>query len=373
MKRPLPFVGIDDFAFKKRMNYGTIFIDLETKKPIDLLISRNQIPVTEWLKNHPEIKLITRDGSKTYAKAVTEASSTILQVGDRWHILHHLFEAIKKTIFNLIPAKWTPIPNDKTIVKEEKGKPFRKSDYERVQNEDKRWARIQRVQSLYEQGYTKAAIGSKLDLSRGTIYADLRQKEKPNHQRGSPYQRYRPLVQTLLLESQTGDQIAAACRLKGYTGSRSTLNKIIAEERHSTQQEKSKTFSFRQKVIQVIWDFKNENHIERIDQLHPDLLESFPSIKNLDKLVQSFRNLFSEKRSERLVDWLKDYDHIDFPFIKIFIRGIQQDINAVMLSIQEPWSNGPVEGHVNRLKTIKRMMYGRAGFQVLKNRVLYQF
>ncbi|WP_445683437.1 transposase [Sporosarcina sp. FSL K6-6792] len=95
-RSPLPFVGIDDFAFKKRMTYGTIFIDLQTKRPVDLLETRNQIPVTEWLNNHPEIKLITRDGSKTYAKAVTEASSSILQVGDRWHILHQLFEAIKK-------------------------------------------------------------------------------------------------------------------------------------------------------------------------------------------------------------------------------------------------------------------------------------
>ena len=71
-------MGIDDFAFKKRMTYGTIFIDLQTKRPIDLLETRNQIPVTKWLKNHPEIELITRDGSKTYAKAVTEASTAIL-------------------------------------------------------------------------------------------------------------------------------------------------------------------------------------------------------------------------------------------------------------------------------------------------------
>lgn len=76
---------------------------------MDLLETRNQIPVTEWLKDNLEIELITRDGSKTYAKAVTEASLTILHFGDRCHILHQLFEAIKKTNFNLIPAKWTPI------------------------------------------------------------------------------------------------------------------------------------------------------------------------------------------------------------------------------------------------------------------------
>ncbi|MBE1557204.1 transposase, partial [Sporosarcina limicola] len=95
--------------------------------------------------------------------------------------------------------------------------------------------------------------------------------------------------------------------------------------------------------------------------------------KELDELVQKFRNLFTEKKSEKLVDWLEEYEQMDYSFIQAFIRGVQQDMSAVMLSIQEPWSNGPVEGHVNRLKTIKRMMYGRAGFQVLKNRVLYEF
>lgn len=100
----LPFVGIDDFAFKKRMTYGTIFVDLITKKPIDLLDTRKQEDVTAWLKSHSNITLITRDGSKTYAKAVTEASPSIIQVGDRWHILHQLFEAVKKTIHGVVPV-----------------------------------------------------------------------------------------------------------------------------------------------------------------------------------------------------------------------------------------------------------------------------
>lgn len=283
------------------------------------------------------------------------------------------FRSDKKTVFSLIPAKWTPIPIDKIVVKEEKEKPFRKSDYQRLQNEEKRWARIQHVHSLYKQGYKIAAIKRKLHLSRGTVYADLRLTEKPNHQKDSLYQHYHPLIHALVLDSQTGDQIEQACHSEGYRGSRSTLNKMIAEERRNIGRGKTKAFSFRQKIIQVIWDLKKGDHMERIHQLHPKLLEGFPKIKELDELVQNFRNLFTEKRSEKLVDWLEKYEQIDYPYIQSFIRGIQQDMDAVTLSIQEPWSNGPVEGHVNRLKTIKRMMYGRAGFQVLKNRVLYEF
>src|SRR5699024_3815922 len=104
--RSLPFVGIDDFAFKKRTSYGTILINLKTKKPIDLLNSRARDKVMEWLKLHSNIKLITRDDSRTYAKAITQVSEDILQVGDRWHILHQLFEAVKKTMTGVIPLRW---------------------------------------------------------------------------------------------------------------------------------------------------------------------------------------------------------------------------------------------------------------------------
>lgn len=178
------------------------------------------------------------------------------------------------------------------------------------------------------------------------------------------------MIRGLLSENKTGNQIEKICRSKGYTGSRSTLNTIIAKERQNLVKGRPKSFSFRQKIIQVFWDFKRADcHMERINHLHPALLKTFPEIKELDDLIRSFRNLFTARKSEDLAKWIKKYEQLDFPFI----QGVRQDLDAVTLSIQELWSNGPVEGHINRLKTIKRMMYGRAGFKVLKNRVLYRF
>ncbi|MDN7247101.1 transposase [Planococcus shenhongbingii] len=93
----------------------------------------------------------------------------------------------------------------------------------------------------------------------------------------------------------------------------------------------------------------------------------------LDELVHSFHQLFQDKKSEGFMAWLEKQERGTFSFIQTFVQGILQDLSAVKLSIEQPWSNGPVEGQVNRLKMIKRMMYGRAGFQVLRNRVLYQW
>lgn len=290
-------MGIDDFAFKKRFAYSTLFIDLQTHKPVDLLNTRQPEGVTKWLETYPAIELITRDGSKTYAAAVTEASLDIVQVADRWHLLHQLFEAVKKTIYRLVPAKWTPPSRKESVVPTVKADlPLRKSEVQRIQNEEKRWTRIQEVHSLYQEGYSITVIARKLHLSRGTVYADLRQTEKSNHQRASPYDRFRLLIRSLIQEEQTVKKIEDACRAEGYQGSLSTLNALVAEVRREVRQKKSAAISLRQKVIHVIWDFKKGNHRERLHELHPALLKTFPQLKKLDELVHSFRKLFNEKR-----------------------------------------------------------------------------
>lgn len=170
------------------------------------------------------------------------------------------------------------------------------------------------------QGFQAMAIARELGISRGTVYSDLRQTGRPNHQRGSPYEKYRPLVHSLVKKGQTAKMIEEKCRKEGYTGSITTLNTMIAKERKKIERKGKEAFSFRQKILSLIWNPDNKDSLDEIAE---------------DK------------------------------FIRSFINGICQDLDAVKLGIREPWSNGPVEGHVNRLKTIKRMMYGRVGFDVL--------
>ena len=367
-------MGIDDFAFKKRFTYGTLFIDLQTHKPVDLLNTRQPEGVTNWLKTYPFIKLITRDGSKTYAAAVKKASPAILQVADRWHLLHQLFEALKKTVFALLPAAWAPPSSRKsTSPTDEVNLKLRKHERLRIQNEEKRWRRIQHVQSLYKEGYTKTEIHERLNISFGTVRNDLRKTEKPKLRRASAFQRFRPLIRSLIQEKRKSSYVEEICRSEGYEGSVSTLNNMISEERKQLKQGRPVTISIRQEVLRVLWNVKKENHCDRFQKLHPNLLDTFPQIMELDELVHSFRQLFKDKKAEQLMVWLKKQEQGTFSFIQTFIQGILQDLSAVKLSIEQPWSNGPVEGQVNRLKMIKRMMYGRAGFRVLRNRVLYQW
>ncbi len=79
-----------------------------------------------------------------------------------------------------------------------------------------------------------------------------------------------------------------------------------------------------------------------------------------------------ERTGEQLDSWLKRVETSQLPAFQTFVTGVHKDQEAVLAGLTLPWSTGPVEGHVNRLKLIKRSMYGRAEFDLLKLRVLHQ-
>lgn len=95
-------------------------------------------------------------------------------------------------------------------------------------------------------------------------------------------------------------------------------------------------------------------------------------VRVLHTLLQSFLQMVRERKSEQLASWLLQAEQSAIPELKSFVVGIQRDRSAVEAALRLPWSQGPVEGHVNRLKTLKRQMYGKAGFALLRQRVLHR-
>lgn len=98
-------VCLDDFAVKKRYSYGTIMVDLDSHRIIDILDSREKEPVIDWLRNYPNLKIVSRDGSQIYASAITEVHPGAIQISDRFHLLKNLSEAVEKYMLRLFPAR----------------------------------------------------------------------------------------------------------------------------------------------------------------------------------------------------------------------------------------------------------------------------
>ncbi|OZI11419.1 hypothetical protein CEW92_11705 [Bacillaceae bacterium SAS-127] len=368
----IPFVGIDDFAFKKRFRYGTIFVDLITHQPIDILPTRDRIKVTEWLHSHPEIQIISRDGSPSYARAASDAIPKAIQVGDRWHILHQLFETIKKQLSLLLPAKWKTSPvgprKNNTVTR-----PLSKKDRYRKANEEKRWKRIQIVQRMRAEGVSIQSIANELQIDRKTVYADLNTTSKPSHRRHSKYDKWRPRIRNLLTKRLPGRKITEICQSEGFTGSHSTLSHLISDEKRNMEKSETIVLSLRQKALLAIWEESDEKFEAALITLHPKLPQMFPELLELRAFVSGFRQLFVLKERSGLRKWLIKHRNTGFVHLQSFIRGIKSDLKATWYATILPWSNGPVEGQVNRLKMIKRMMYGRGSFEVIRNRLLFRW
>jgi len=98
-------ICVDDFAIRKRFSYGTVMVDLETHRIIDLIPTRNTEEVRAWLATYPNIEVISRDGAQIYANASEKSHPGIVQVSDRFHMIKGLTEAMTKYIIREFPAR----------------------------------------------------------------------------------------------------------------------------------------------------------------------------------------------------------------------------------------------------------------------------
>jgi transposase len=167
--------GVDDFAFKKGHTYGTILVDLEQRKPLDLLADRQGETLEVWLRAHPGIEILTRDRSSVYAAAMTAACPEAIQVADRWHLLKNLSEQLERlldsqwtlihqTTLEIIPLRSVQRPDLSALIAE-----LQQANVGEDLPKGKRYSKYQQVKRLQEEGHSIRAIARHLAMARRTV------------------------------------------------------------------------------------------------------------------------------------------------------------------------------------------------------------
>jgi transposase len=382
-------LGVDDWAKRKGQRYGTILVDLEQGEIVDLLGDRTAETLAAWLKHHPEIEIVSRDRSQTYAEAITKAAPQAEQVADRWHLLKNASEALFKILQqeHSLLQKYLNPPSKTTQVGTEDVKTARR-DPDLTPAEQRRQERIELAQQLHGQGWSQKRIAQKINIHPKTVRRYLRFScaKTKRLQKGRLIDPFRPyLLQRWNEGCHNATQLLREIQPQGFEGHQTIVLDAIRQFRKASglapkvRQAVTKPLpadllrqppSLRALAYFVFQRPENRSieHEKLISQIGSEQLKLGSAID----LARSFAAMVRQRQVDELDGWLAQAEQSQYRIWKNFAAGLKQDEKAVRAALKYAWSNGPTEGHINRLKCLKRLMYGRAKDDLLRQRVLWQ-
>ncbi len=376
-------LGVDDWAFRRGSIYGTLLLDLETHTPVDLLPDRTAETLAEWLLAHPGVQLISRDRAGEYARGARKGAPKAIQVVDRFHLTKNLSEVVERILSHhrqaLRQIRFVPMsPRSASPLAVRYLRPDRKLRSQEVLQA--RLARAEQIRALVAQGMTQLAIARRLHLNRKTVALYAKAPSIVPVSRPARAGILAPFTRYLSARWQEGERNGVGLYRElvsqGYTGSRMTVERFLLGLRDLEKQgQLPAVFSAvvemtPHRAVGLLLKRSEERTQEetqallRVGQIHPDLART-------QLLMHQFLQMLRERHGEELDPWLAAAFHSGVPEWRTFVRKLRQDHAAVQAGLTLKWNNGPVEGHINRLKFLKRSMYGRANFDLLRFRVLH--
>lgn len=368
-------------------------IDIESRKIVDILESRDYEEVKEWLKTFPNIEIVSRDGSITYNKAIKDAHPKSIQISDRFHILKNLTDYCKDYIKRILNRK-VEVERLESTNKQEILKLKEKYKFET------KWELILRVKELRNLKYTVNDIVAILGIGNKTVlnYSKIPLEDKEKYdsltnikaklvdisdRKESLISEVKDLhskgksIRKMHIDGISSKEIYIKIKEEGYLGSDSLVRKFITDFRAETLKleeakvEKTVDIKYlkRSHLISLLY-----RPIEKIKAITTEELEivlnKYPKYKTILETIKEFKEILFGKDNTKLSLWIEKSRTLNIREINSFITGITRDIEAVNNAITYEYSNGLAEGKINKIKVIKRIMYGRCNFNTLRNKIL---
>ena len=379
-------VGIDDWSWRRATSYGTIMVDLERRSVVDILNDRSVESAAKWLRNHPSIEVVSRDRCGLYAQAVREGAPQARQVADRFHLVQNLRSAIEEQMSLSGRATGRAILSEDAIV--DAATHRRRA---RLAHRQSRQEIFEKLHALREEGLSYSEIARRTGYERRSVAKWLKFKAPPDRRRAALNPTSPWYFETFLAEcwkegNRCGRHLFHDVKQRGYTGSFANLERLLGAWRRAGREQAvdvppttlkpepvrdPDTGHAISPVVAAALCIKprgllTDRQARKVDALK----QGSGAFAEMRRLAMRFNGILRGKRSAPLDAWIDDAIDSDLIPIMRFARVLRRDIDAVNNAIELTWSNGQAEGQINRLKTLKRAMYGRAGPELLRARML---
>ena len=380
-------LAVDDWAWRRGHRYGTILVDLERNQVVDLLPDRQAETLATWLREHPGVEIVARDRAGAYADGIRQGAPDAVQVADRWHLLRNLGDAVRTIVDRqhvevrrvakqiaeeaVVPAASLPLALSDTA------KPTAAEQRSRTAYA-RRQARYEEAARLKTAGVSLKRIAALIGAERKTVRRWLRVGgalfwRKPQRAGGlAPYHDH--LDRRWTEGCRNAAQLWRELVTLGFVGRPGTVRLWAGQRRKHEPKVASvpginvvmgEPPSARQVARQLMTDDtltpSEQNFVSRVLLQVPALAECVAAAKRLNAVLR--------RKSKETLD--KVLDDASNTALGLFVSSLRRDLSAVQAALDLPWTTSPAEGQINRLKMLKRTMYGRAGFALLRARVLH--
>ena len=389
-------LGVDDFALAKGQVYGTVLVDMRTGDVIDLLPDREAASFEAWLKAHPGATVICRDRAGNYAEGARAGAPDAIQVADRWHLWHNLAEYAEKTVAAHrgclkdqpgggdadgtsapgtadTPGQEPPEQGEQAIMPDGSldacGRERRL-----VRRTRERYAEIhQRLDA----GESLSGISRATGLDRKTVQRFARAGSIGEllgkaTSRESKLDDFTPYLRQRWNNGVTdAAALHAELREQGWAGSEQTVRRYVRPFRQALAAPDPAPAVPKTRQI-TRWLLTRRDRLQADEQAQLEAIRArCPHIDALAGHVTAFAEMMTARTGSRdLEAWLAAVEADDQAGLRSFTIGIRHDMQAVINGLTLHWNSGRVEGTVNKIKMIKRQMYGRATFDLLRKRVI---
>jgi len=348
-------LGVDDFALRRGQVYGTVLVDCQSGKPVELLAGREAQPLADWLAAHPGVEVICRDRSGAYAEGARTGAPNAVQVADRFHLWQNLGKAVERVVARhhdcLRPPTPEPLEQPAPLPAPTQPEPGQPEPVGQFQERARRHHQV--VHDLVGQGHGMRAIARQLGWGRHTVQRYARaqswQELADGKWQGTRTSKLDPFKPDLRQGWEQGCTNAAELyrqiTARGFAGSYGLVRDFLDQYRSAPG-----PIAPAPPTVRAVtgWLTRHPDRLTADEQSQLQaILERCPQLRAATGHIRWFGEMLTGLRGQDLPAWISAVRADDLPGLGSFAAGLEADFDAVTCGLTTRWSSGVVEGRVN--------------------------